>query len=81
MEYYRPQNVNPNWYGIFTEQIDDGEDPAEVLDQLCELACGIKSGASDNCQKYAKHIHTHLIAAFKVGKKVAYSEMDSALLN
>ena len=71
--YYRPsvKDTNPNWYGSFTEQIEQGEDPEDVIDQICELACGIKFGASDMCQKYAKHIHAHLIAAFKVGQRVA----------
>lgn len=66
--YYRANNTNPNWFGIFTEQLDDGIDPEDILDQICELACGIEIGASDTCQKYAKHIHTHLLAAFKLGQ-------------
>lgn len=66
--YYRPNNVNPGWYKIFTEQIEDDIPPEEILDQICELACGIKMGASDTCQKYAEHIHALLIAAFKVGQ-------------
>lgn len=67
--YYRPDKTNPNWYGIFTEQIEVGEPPEEVLDNLCELACGIRlGGASDACMRYATHIHAHLMAAFKVGQ-------------
>jgi hypothetical protein len=71
MEYYRNNNVNPNWYDIFIEQIEDGESYEDVLDQLAELACGIKMGASDTCQSYARHIRTHIEAAFRVGVKTA----------
>jgi len=71
MSYYKPTIVNPNWYSIFTDQIDNGVDPEDVLDQICKLACGIKGGASDYCQQYAKHIHAHLIAAFKTGEHMA----------
>lgn len=68
-EYYRPRNTNLKWYDIFTEQLEDGELPEEVLDSLCESACGIKIPATDTCQAYARHIHAHLIAAFKLGQK------------
>jgi len=40
--YYRPVKTNPNWYDIFTEAIEEGELPEDVLDDICELACGIK---------------------------------------
>lgn len=67
--YYRPDDTNPNWYEIWTEQIDEGVPPEEVLDQLCRGACGIEEcGPSDECQRYAKHIHAHLIAAFRAGQ-------------
>ncbi len=66
--YYRSKDTNPNWYGIFTEQIEQGIPSDDVLDQITELACGIKMGASDECQRYAKHIRTHIEAAFRVGK-------------
>lgn len=67
--YYRPNNVNPRWYEIFIEQLEDGELPDEILDNICESACGIKVPTSDACQAYARHIHVHLIAAFKLGKE------------
>lgn len=67
--YYRPKGVNPNWYDIWTEQVDAGVPPEEILDELCRLACGIDPcGPSDECQRYAEHIHAHLIAAFKIGQ-------------
>ena len=68
--YYRPTYVNPRWYEMFIEQLDCRILPEDILDNICELACGIKIGASDECQRYAKHIHTHLIAAFKLGQEV-----------
>ena len=71
MEYYRPRNVNPNWYDIFTEDIANGEAPEDVLDNIAELACGIQIPASDTCQAYARHIRTHIEAAFKAGFEYA----------
>lgn len=65
--YYRPEEVNPNWYNIWPELLEEMP-PNEVLDQLCEIAVGIKIGASDEVQRFAKHIHACLIAAYKVGK-------------
>ncbi len=69
--YYRPTKVNPNWYDIWTEQLADDISAENILDQLCEIACGINIGAADETQRYAKHIHTCLIAAYKVGKEEA----------
>lgn len=66
--YYRSKDTNPSWYDIFTEQIEQGIPSDDVLDQIAELACGIKIGASDECQRYAKHIRAHIEAAFRVGK-------------
>ena len=68
MSYYKSNDTNPRWFKIFTEQIESGENPENIIDQLAELACGIKTGASDECQRYAKHIRAHLEAAFKVGE-------------
>ena len=68
MEYYRNKNVNPIWYDIWVEKIKEGIPPEDVLDQITELACGIKFDASDECQRYAKHIRTHIEAAFRAGK-------------
>ena len=66
--YYRPTKTNPNWFDIWTEQITNGIPAAQVLDQLCRMACGVEIGASDAVQRNAKHIHACLIAAYKVGK-------------
>ena len=68
MNYYRSDTTNPNWFDIWTEQINDGIPPEDILDELAELGCGIKIGASDTCQKYAKHIRTHIEAGFKAGQ-------------
>ena len=69
--YYRPTNINPNWYNTWTEQISEGNDAEDVLDQLCHIACGIEIGAVDQLQRNAKHIHACLIAAYKVGIRKA----------
>jgi len=69
--YYRPTGVNPRWHEIWTEQISDGIPSDEVLDSLCRIACGTEIGASDECQRHAKHIHACLIAAFKAGLAVS----------
>ena len=66
--YYRPQNVNPNWYEIWAEQIKEGVPAKEMLDELCKIACGAELGASDGVQSFATHIHACLIAAYKAGK-------------
>ena len=66
--YYRPTNTNPNWYGIWTEQLYEGVPAEIILDQICLIACGIERGAADQVQRNAKHIHACLIAAYKVGK-------------
>ena len=66
--YYRPKSTNPNWIEGWGELDESSEeDWQEVLDQLCELACGVKVGASDQCQRNAKHIHAHLAGAFYAG--------------
>ena len=67
MNYYRSDTTNPNWFNIWVEQIEDNIPPDDILDDIAELACGIKMGASDTCQKYAKHIRIHIEAAFKAG--------------
>ena len=66
--YYRQENVNPNWYGIWTEQLKGDIPPDDILDQLCKIACGVEIGAADEVQRHTKHIHACLIAAYKVGK-------------
>ena len=65
--YYRPKDVNPNWYNSWPELLKETP-PSEVLDQLCEIAVGAQIGASDEVQRFAKHIHACLIAAYKVGQ-------------
>lgn len=67
MGYYNSDKTNPNWFAMWEEQIKNGADPEDVMDQIAELACGIKVGASDACQQYAKHIRTHIKAAFLAG--------------
>lgn len=62
--YYPPEDTNPRWYAMWWEQYPE---PADRLDELCRLACGIEFGASDQCQRYAKHIHAHLRAAYLSG--------------
>lgn len=62
--YYRPTGINPNWIRGFVEY---GDDWRETLDELCQSACGVEVGASDQCQRNAKHVHAHLLAAFYLG--------------
>jgi hypothetical protein len=77
--YYRDDKVNPRWFGIFTEQVDD-EEPEYILDQLAELACGIKkAGASDTVMSYARHIRVHIEAAYRVGLAVHEKRLKDAL--
>ncbi len=66
--YFRPRNVNPEWYAMWVQMLKNGESYSEVLDVLCENACGISVGSADSCQTYARHIHAHLEAAFQIGK-------------
>jgi hypothetical protein len=68
MMHYRCNNTNPRWFDIFTEQAEEGHPIDDILDQIADLACGIKIGASDTCQQYARHIRTHIEAAYRVGK-------------
>ena len=74
--YYRPTSTNPNWTESWQDQFDDGIPSEEILDTLARLSCGIEAGASDKCQRYAKHVHSHLIAAFELGRHVG-KEQDA----
>ena len=69
--YYRSVDTNPNWFSGWLEQYDQTKDEQDIIDQLAELSCGIKFGAADTCQKYAKHVRVHIEAAFKLGLHVA----------
>ena len=66
--YFRSTDTNPNWLSSWAERIHDGDDYEEVLDVIARLACGIEEASADTVQKYAKHIRTHIQAAFLVGK-------------
>ena len=68
--YFRSTDTNPNWLSSWAERIHDGDDYEEVLDVIARLACGIEEASADTVQKYAKHIRTHIQAAFLVGKAV-----------
>jgi len=68
MEYYRATDVNPSWYDTFTEELENEIPVDEILDSIAELSCGIKVGASHQCQRYAKHVRTHIEAAYRLGK-------------
>lgn len=68
--YYRDKNVNTNWYDMWVEELEEGMPPEIILDDIARMACGIELGASDVCQTYAKHIRTHIEAAFLLGKAV-----------
>ena len=72
--YFRSTDTNPNWLSGWGERIQDGDDYEEVLDYIARLACGIEEVSSDTVQKYAKHIRTHIQAAFIVGKAEGLKE-------
>lgn len=81
MAYYRPTDINPNWLSDWVERITEGKEPLEVLDELCQSAVGVNSvGAPDIIQKYASHIHAHLLAALKVGMKFQQMKLNADLL-
>ena len=73
--YFRSTDTNPNWLSGWGERIQDGDDYEEVLDYIARLACGIEEVSSDTVQKYAKHIRTHIQAAFIVGKAEGLDEL------
>lgn len=77
MSYFRSTKTNPNWFGIFTEQVDMNIDPDDILDEIAKLACGINPASADAVQAYAFHIRTHIEAAFRVGLKVANNRVES----
>ncbi len=77
MHYYRSIDTNPNWFDGWLEQFDQTEDAEDIIDQLAELSCGIQNGASDTCQKYAKHVRVHLEAAFKLGMHKANKSIQT----
>lgn len=76
IRYYRHDNINPNWMEMWAEFLENEQSPDEILDEICENACGIKLGASDATQRYAEHISAHLQAAFTAG--VAYGQQHKS---
>ena len=69
--YYRPNNINPNWHRRWTDEVKRGRKVDELLDDLCETACGVKIGVAREIQGYAQHIHACLCMAYKIGKTEA----------
>lgn len=83
--YYRPGLISPAWLESWYENLEDDDLSFKecqcVLDDICRMACGVEIGASDQCQRGAEHIHSHLYAAFLLGMRAALSFNSNVVID